>query len=254
MVVTYRSPTAVDVVDGPIAAVRCSPSSGSVFALGTQSVTCVASDSRGNVGSAAFAVTVSDTAPPADVTDLALRAGFDAVTLSWRSPADADFAHVSITRSQGSASPVEVYKGAETQFTDRGVRPGARYTYVVAAHDVAGNSSAGVTRTVAVPAAPLLLSPANGARVSAPPVLRWVPSERATYYNVQLWRGGRKILSRWPARARLPLQATWRYSGRSYRLSAGRYRWYVWPGYGPRAAARYGSLLGQATFVVVSRS
>jgi hypothetical protein len=29
------------------------------------------------------------------------------------------------------------------------------------------------------------------------------------------------------------------------------YRWYVWPGFGPRSANRYGKLLGTRTFVVV---
>jgi hypothetical protein len=29
------------------------------------------------------------------------------------------------------------------------------------------------------------------------------------------------------------------------------YRWYVWPGFGPRSANRYGKLLGTRKFVVV---
>jgi RTX calcium-binding nonapeptide repeat (4 copies) len=77
-----------------------------------------------------------------------------------------------------------------------------------------------------------LLLPRDGAVVSRPPVLRWSSVSAATHYNVQLWRGNRKVLSRWPDRPRLELHRSWRFHGRSYRLSSARYRWYVWPGFG----------------------
>jgi hypothetical protein len=76
-----------------------------------------------------------------------------------------------------------------------------------------------------------LLSPPDDAVVSRPPLLRWSAVSAATHYNVQLWRGNRKVLSRWPDRPRLQLHRSWRFHGRSYRLSPARYRWYVWPGY-----------------------
>jgi hypothetical protein len=56
--------SAVDVVDGYIAAV-CVPASGSAFAIGTTKVTCTATDSSTNTGSASFTVTVSDHTAPA---------------------------------------------------------------------------------------------------------------------------------------------------------------------------------------------
>jgi hypothetical protein len=72
-------------------------------------------------------------------------------------------------------------------------------------------------------------------------VLRWRAVRRASYYNVQVWRGSRrKVVTAWPR-------------GTSYRvrrLRPGRYTWYVYPGFGGRAAARYGRLLGTGTFVV----
>jgi RTX calcium-binding nonapeptide repeat (4 copies) len=76
-----------------------------------------------------------------------------------------------------------------------------------------------------------LLSPARTAVISKPPLLRWKPAPGARSYNVQLWRGNRKLLSRWPLRPRLQLHARWRYNGRWYRLRPARYRWYVWPAY-----------------------
>jgi hypothetical protein len=72
---------------------------------------------------------------------------------------------------------------------------------------------------------------------------------RATYYNVQLYRGG-KVLSEWPTRPTLELKYAWKFAGRGYRLRPGRYRWYVWPGFGKKAAGRYGTLIGTGTFVV----
>ncbi|HEY5428458.1 MAG TPA: hypothetical protein VIK04_05020, partial [Solirubrobacteraceae bacterium] len=70
-----------------------------------------------------------------------------------------------------------------------------------------------------------------------------------TYYNVQLFRRG-KVLSAWPTRASLRLPRSWRFRGHRHRLAPGRYRWYVWPGFGPRQAARYGHVVGTATFAV----
>ena len=87
--------------------------------------------------------------------------------------------------------------------------------------------------------------------MTRPPLLAWAPVRGASYFNVQLWRAGRKLLSAWPERARLQLDRTWRYDGRLRRLEPGVYTWYVWPGLGPRSRARYGPMLGKSTFVVV---
>ena len=51
-------------VDGTLAAV-CTPASGSIFPLGTTTVTSVATDNAGQVASGTFTVTVVDTTPPA---------------------------------------------------------------------------------------------------------------------------------------------------------------------------------------------
>src|ERR671931_197233 len=59
------SASANDNVDGPLTP-SCSPSSGSNFPVGTTQVTCTATDSHGNTGSASFNVTVNlvDTTAP----------------------------------------------------------------------------------------------------------------------------------------------------------------------------------------------
>lgn len=55
--------SAIDLVDGPLTP-ACSPGSGATFPLGPTTVTCTATDTAGNTGSASFIVTVVDTTPP----------------------------------------------------------------------------------------------------------------------------------------------------------------------------------------------
>ena len=69
-VVTFDAPAAADTVD-PDIEVSCTPESGSVFALGTTTVICTATDDSGNTASTSFGVTVdvslsdsTDTYPP----------------------------------------------------------------------------------------------------------------------------------------------------------------------------------------------
>jgi hypothetical protein len=56
-IVTYLA-SAVDLVDGA-RPVSCTPASGSAFAIGTTSVSCSASDTRGNTATGSFVVTVN---------------------------------------------------------------------------------------------------------------------------------------------------------------------------------------------------
>jgi len=62
-VVIYSGGSAIDLIDGIIIP-TCTPSSGSTFPLGDTIVTCIATDSAGNVGSDSFTVTIQDTTPP----------------------------------------------------------------------------------------------------------------------------------------------------------------------------------------------
>src|SRR5437867_1069387 len=62
-VVSYGAASASDLVDGAVAA-TCAPTSGSTFPLGSTTVTCTATDSAGNAGTATTTVLVHDTTPP----------------------------------------------------------------------------------------------------------------------------------------------------------------------------------------------
>jgi hypothetical protein len=144
-----------------------------------------------------------------------------------------------------------VYSGPAHRFEDTGLRNRVRYAYTVTATDAAGNVT---TLTADARTGSRLRGPKPGARMVGAPVLRWRAVDRARYYNVQLFRGTRKVLSAWPAGPRLRLHRRWHYGGSTRRLAPGVYRWFVWPGYGRRAARHYGSLLGSRRFVVLPRA
>jgi large repetitive protein len=99
------------------------------------------------------------------------------------------------------------------------------------------------------PPAPLRspFSPARGARLTAPPLLRWKAVARARHYNVQVFRNGRKVLSAWPARPRLQLKRSWKFRGRTLRFTRGTYAWIVWP----NVRGRYARAVVQSNFRVV---
>jgi hypothetical protein len=143
---------------------------------------------------------------------------------------------------------VVVYQGRALSYVDKRFRNGTYYSYAVVSYDRSGNASRGVT--VAVPPGVLLRSPRDGATVESPPRLLWAAVPKATYYNVQLYSTHAKLLSAWPSRPGLSLSGRWTYAGRRFKLKKGLYRWFVWPGFGPRSKGRYGQLLGQASFRV----
>jgi hypothetical protein len=194
------------------------------------------------------------------VTNLRVRAGDEIATISWANPSDLDFAGVSVRRIQAgkTVQNLTVFQGGGTTFTDRRLKNGSQYRYRIKTRDRAGNESAGVVVNALPKAA--LFGPLEGAVMTAPPLLQWIPVKGAKYYNVQLYlvrRSGQtnaiaatKLLSAWPTTARFKLKSTWRFGGKRYRLVPGQYRWYVWPGLGKRAKNKYGAMLGESTFTV----
>jgi len=188
--------------------------------------------------------------PAGNRKGLKRRVAYRQLRLTWSLPADPDLDHVVVMRSRstrGGARSV-VYTGRGTGYTDKRFQNGAYYRYVVVTYYQAGKSSPGVR--VVVPPSVLLRSPRNGGVVTGPPLLLWSGVPRASYYNVQVYRGSQKLLSAWPAKARLGLRSKWAYQGHTFRLQKGAYRWWVWPAFGPRSKAAYGQLLGTGTFVV----
>jgi len=201
-------------------------------------------DVAGNVGARSFPINYDATPPSAPFVDA--KPGNRRVALGWFPPPDAEASEV--VRFAPGSPPVSVFFGQAGGYTDRGLRNETRYRYSVSVIDRAGNRAQ--SQVSAVPTASKLLSPPPGARLRTPPLLTWKPVRRATYYNVQLHRE-RKVLSAWPRKSQLQLRRKWRFRGKRFRLAPGRYRWYVWPGFGRRAAHRYGRSLGSSTFRVI---
>ena len=204
-------------------------------------------DQAGNAAEVGYSFPYDATAPK--LARIKAELGKGVARIGWDRAADV--VSVEIMRSPGinGAKSTKVYEGKGASFVDKTVRAGVRYRYELSVADIAGNvSRKAVTAVASQPAA--LYGPAAGAVVRKPPLLRWKPVAKATFYNVQLYRNGRKVLSTWPGTARLRLERTWTYAGKRYRLEPGKYTWYVWGARGTRARPVYGKVLGSSTFVV----
>jgi hypothetical protein len=108
--VSYTAPTGVD-EDGSAIAVSCDHASGSLFPIGTTTITCSASDGDDtpSTRTATFKVTVNDTdlaltAAPADITAVATGPSGAAVTYTPPSAVDEDASLPSVTCSRPSGS------------------------------------------------------------------------------------------------------------------------------------------------------
>jgi hypothetical protein len=279
--------SASDLVDPSVAITHNSPAS---FPVGVTTVTFTARDDFGNTVTRLRQVSVvanpipgaispnqpippsvRPDAPPGNVKEVTVKKGNRSIEVSWTPPADSDFSFVQIFRSPGvNGQEVSlVYKGSATRFKDKGLQHGQQYRYLLKAVDKGGNAAVGVAFVI-LAERNLLRSPANGARVTRPPLLTWAKDPKADYYNAQLhWQPAgsatarqeaaasavtpRKVLSVWPKKNRLQLKKKWVYEGRRYTLRPGLYTWFVWPGYGKLSAANYGDVLGYSQFVVVKR-
>jgi hypothetical protein len=95
----------------------------------------------------------------------------------------------------------------------------------------------------------------GAARTGSQPsqTLRWSAVAEATYYNVVLWRDGKRVLDLWPTLPRVPVPTTSANHESRLRLSPGRYLWFVYPGYGAKPARQYGALAGSGVLVVLPK-
>ncbi len=186
---------------------------------------------------------------PPRLGPVVVRATKRLVIIRWKASKGA---HFLLTRSPGSRGAAQslIYKGAQGHFTDLRVRNGVSYRYRLTAIDQAGNSAA---KTIRATARATLLNPRPGVRLRSPRsiLFTWDAVAKTSYYNIQLWFGAQRIFTGWPPVARFRLFAPWTYGGVRRYLRVGRYRWYVWPGRGPRSVGAYGSLLGSSAFVVI---
>jgi HYR domain len=205
-------------------------------------------NSIGNVNEATHAWTV-DTVAPAAVLGLRTEFGNGWIKLLWNLPTEVDYSHVTVWRKRLGATSWKRLgtRSARSTFLDEPVPNDVRFVYSLVSFDEAGNGSLAARVTGR---ASRILSPPYGAVLHSPPLIDWTRVRNATYFNLQLWRHGRKILSVWPLTSSYRLRATWTFNGRHYAFEPGRYIVYVWPGFGAKSAVDYGPLLGWTSFSV----
>jgi hypothetical protein len=211
-------------------------------------------DKAGNVSPpVALSFGYDATAPP--LTALAATANVNlTVGLNWATTSDAQTA--TVVRNPGNVVVLNAAPATTHTVTDGPLGPATAFTYTVTLKDGAGNATVGTvaatTPTAAAVAAANQSAADEKAKAQAKKTrtLRWKAQRGAEYYNFQLFRNGRKVLSAWPTKNHYTLHSKWRFRGRTHRLAAGRYRWYVWPGYGRRAAHRYGRLQAKGAVAI----
>jgi hypothetical protein len=202
-------------------------------------------DAAGNTASTGFALSYDATPPALRGVSVSSKTAADVVR--WRSSSPGD--KIVVRRAaRGNKAVSTVFQGAAPSFADKTVRPGIEYIYSVRAFDQAGNASR-ETSVVGLPKVLTLRKTPYVPRAAPRPVLRWESRRGARYYHVQLFRGSKRILAKWPTTHQLGLPLAWRWAGQRQRLGPGRYRWYVWAGIGARSFARYRTI-GSAQFVV----
>jgi hypothetical protein len=211
-------------------------------------LTCSASNNARPPLSNSVSVTIKIDRTPPRLSDVSETPGDGENVLQWRSTDRTDTFRLERSARRDKAPP-QIFRGVRgTTFTDTSIQNGREYVYTLMARDVAGNFSRRV-KLVALPKVLTLEKLPYVPRVSASPILRWKAVPGASYYHVQLFRGGKRILAAWPRGPQLALRPTWSWGGRRYRLDRGTYRWYAWVGRGARSAAHY-TRLGTATFAV----
>jgi hypothetical protein len=203
-------------------------------------------DNAGNSASSSFAVEYDATAP--QLTSVSVQSTVGANIVHWKSSSSNDVAAISRI-ARGSRSERSLFSGPGAGFVDKKIQDGVEYRYSVRTYDQAGNGSQ--ARTVVALPKVVSLGKKIGytPRTAGTPILSWPTRRGASYYHVQLFRNGKRILAAWPLTTELALHQSWRWAGRRYRLTPAQYAWFVWAGLGPRKAARY-KLLGHSTFIV----
>jgi hypothetical protein len=211
-------------------------------------VTGGCTDQAGNSNAARVAINYDATAPA--LSELSVGSTADANVVRWTSSEPT--AKIVLQRApRASKRRVLLYRGVASKFVDKNIQPGIEYVYTLRGVDQAGNAAevtlAGLPKVLTLRRVPYV------PRAAPKPILRWERVAGARYYNVQLFRGTKRVLAAWPATHQLGVPAAWKWNGSSFRLRLGHYRWYVWAGFGPRSFAQYRTV-GSAAFIVAPRS
>ncbi len=178
--VTFAMPSATDNVDGTDA-VSCSPASGSIFALGTTTVTCTATDRAGNSSHTTFTVTIRDTTVPTvslTVPSNGATVGGQSVTLTATASDNVAVQSVQFKvdgTNIGSAITSSPYT---TTWNSTGVGDGSHTLYAVA-EDTSGNIATSSVSVTVDNTAPVISSIATTSVAASTATITWTTNEAA---------------------------------------------------------------------------
>jgi hypothetical protein len=206
-------------------------------------------DKAGNTTPSGVAINYDATAPA--LSGVSVGSTPDANVVRWTSSEPT--ARIVVRRApRADKHRTVVFNGTGSSFLDKNIEPGIEYVYTLRAVDQAANVSAGTT-VAGLPKVLTLRKMRYVPRAAPKPILRWAQVGGARYYNVQLFRGAKRVLAAWPVAHQFGVPNAWKWNGHSRRLSPGHYRWYVWAGFGQRSFARY-RVVGSAQFIIPRRS
>jgi hypothetical protein len=167
--------------------------------------------------------------------------------LRWVKPTAPDLDRIVVVLNfkrspTGPADGKLVYHGLGTA-AKLNLLPGQNGYLAIYAYDHSGNYSPKPIRKLVTLAGLISLRPLSGSVVrTTPPALTWKAATGTTYYNVQLFRNGKRVLVAWPGKASYRIPAS--------QLKPGTYVWFVWPAVQhPGGSPTFGKLIGRATFV-----
>src|SRR5262249_34004059 len=182
---------ACDVPSGQLACADTPPEGASYY----YSIFAVDAASNPSLAAHAGPVNVPDVTPPGKVSSFKVRKLGLIMAFSWTLPPAKDLKRVVIVKSKVH-SPRTLTDGkvvCSGKATRAKIRQagGTRAWYRTFAVDNAGNISAGGAILVTQPT--FRLFPENGSELRGSVSLRWRKSNRASYYNVQLYLGSKRV-------------------------------------------------------------
>jgi hypothetical protein len=222
---------------------------------GTWSYGVFARDGAGNVAliGTVSNVAVVDKTPPDAPTKLTVtrakskkKTASVTLTLRWVKPTSPDLDRIAVVLNLkrapvGPADGKTVYHGLGTSAKVK-LHAGQTGYIAVFAIDHSGNYSPKPLRKTVKLASLIPLRPLTGSVVrTASPQLGWKATKGSSYYNVQVFLNGKRVLVGWPSKASYTIPPG--------KLKEGTYVWFVWPAVEHKGSSpTFGKLIGRATF------
>jgi hypothetical protein len=202
-------------------------------------------DASGNGSAAAAppAVVIPDLTAPGVPAAFVVKAKGLTIAMTWRMPTASDLLKIVVLRN-ATRAPRNIKDGTIV-FSGKAAKASVRQLggktafYRAFAVDRAGNASA--TAAVRIKQPVFKLFPENGSELRGTVRLTWKKPKKASYFNVQLYLGSKRVTQSWPKNGSFKIPRSKLKKGKTY-------AWYVWPGVGKKSAARYGTLIGKSTF------